>query len=58
MSNYKLVVVSDNTDKTLVRYIKKGDKHWQNLYLDESDVDVVIDTILERLKDDPTRNSN
>ena len=51
MQEYKLILVSDNTGKSRVRYLKKGDRHWNTIYLNESDIDVIVDKLIESIKD-------
>lgn len=51
MSDYKLILVSDNTNKTQVRYRKQGSPLYTTLYLNETDTDKIIEKILESLKD-------
>lgn len=49
-SDYKLILVSDNSAKTQVRYRKKGESLYTTLYLDEKDTDKIIEAILKSLK--------
>lgn len=48
-SDYKMILLSEDS-KTKVRYRKQNDAHWNTLELDETNTDLVIDTLLERLK--------
>lgn len=48
-SDHRLILVSDNSKKVQVRYRKTGDSHWNTLYLDETDMDKVIDSIIAKL---------
>jgi len=57
-TNYSLILVSDNSKKTNIRYRKTGDSHWTNLYLAETDIDKVIVSILETLKDGVVTDTN
>lgn len=51
MQEYKLILVSDNTGKNRIRYVKKGERHWNTIYLNESDTDKIVDKLIESLKD-------
>lgn len=66
-SDYKLILVSDNTNKTQIRYRKKNDQFWNTIDLKEKDIDKIIDFIIKKLKPseevtekeiDATRNTN
>lgn len=48
--DYKLILISDNSNKTKVRYRKKNDQHWQTIYLNETDTDALIDQMTKELK--------
>lgn len=50
-ADYKLILISDNSDKTQVKYRKQGDALYTTLYLKETDTDKIIDAILKNLKD-------
>lgn len=49
MSDYKLILAVDNSNKTEVRYRRSNDSHWQTLYLNEVKPDDVIDAIFKAL---------
>lgn len=51
MQDYKLILISDNTSKPRIRYIKKGERHWNTIYLKEQDADKLIDKLIESIKD-------
>lgn len=52
MSENKLILISDNSDKTRIRYRKKNDTHWQTIYLDNGDYDTLIDQLLAGINKD------
>lgn len=51
-SDYKLILVRDNEGKAQIRYRKTGDALWNTLYLEETDLDKVIDQLTKRFKKD------
>lgn len=51
MSDYKLILTSDNDGKAVVRYRKAGDQLWNSFYTDETDMDKMIDEFLDFYKE-------
>lgn len=49
-ADYKLILISDNTGGTKIRYRKKDDVLYTTLYLKETDSDKVIDILLKKFK--------
>lgn len=49
MSEYRLILVSDNSNSSRIRYRKKDDRTWNTIYLEEGDFDSVINKLLSGL---------
>ena len=49
-TNYKLILLTDATHGTMIRYRKDGDQLWSNIYLTDNDSDKVIDKLMKAVK--------
>lgn len=46
---YKLILISDGEGNFKVTYLKSGERHFKTLHLEETDMDKIIDKMLEVL---------